>query len=209
MTVKDNIMKGLLSDRNAPSVGGRGGHAFSSGSVPSGATQVTVTIGGFLGWERRVYQWTLKRIHLEFKGQNKESTKSIYKGYEVDGWDTAHTSTFTLMPDDRIVKAVVWSDDRVANAVQFYTAMGVVSPMYGSPEANCKVTVFEGKDDNCTLVGVYGRYGGVLDAVGFAFAPPQELPDSVVAAAAGSEESSDDLSTAVSTTTWDDVHVEG
>ena len=67
------------------------------------------------------------------------------------------------------MKADVWADDMVVNAVQFHLASGHISPRYGIPACAENPTTFAGEKGS-QLVGVYGRFGGVIDSLGFRFA---------------------------------------
>lgn len=60
-----------------------------------------------------------------------------------------------------------WS---VVRALQFHTGFGVILPMYGIKAASSQPTKFQGSENSSSLVGIYGRYGGVIDSLGFPFA---------------------------------------
>jgi Jacalin-like lectin domain len=153
---------------NFPPVGGDGGGLFDSGCNPSGVVKVRIECG-YIKHNGTKYMNTIKRIWLDFQDPSPESD-SIFYGYPVHGtglFDTPNkTFTFPLGKDDQIVRVVVWSDGVLANAVQFHTEAGIISAMYGMPGPDATSSEFQGH----TLVGVYGRFGVVIDKLGFSFA---------------------------------------
>ena len=154
--------------------GGNGGGQFDSGHNLSGVTSVSIECGSF-NWEQK-YDFTIKRIFLEFEEAN---CKDMFWGHGVDNKGENKIFKLDLPPDDVIEKVVVWADHRLANAVQFHLASGHVSQMYGIPAPGAKETVFGG-EEGTQLSGVYGRFGGVIDSLGFSFAKTENAVPSLV-----------------------------
>ncbi|CAB9519546.1 expressed unknown protein [Seminavis robusta] len=156
-------------------VGGKGGHLFDSGCNPSGVKKVRIEYGKF-DWNGNKYLCLVKRVFLDFTDGNAVS----YIGCGVCTTGKV-TSTFELCPNDEISKVVVWSDDKYVTAIQFYTMAGIVSPMYGIPkdknskDKNSVETTFEGGPGS-RLVGIHGRFAGVIDKLGFTFAVASDVP---------------------------------
>mmetsp|Transcript_30448 Transcript_30448/g.37052 ORF Transcript_30448/g.37052 Transcript_30448/m.37052 type:complete len:190 (-) Transcript_30448:186-755(-) len=148
-------------------VGGNGGYSFDSGCNPSGVTKVHIECG-YMRFHGFTYLSTIKRIFLEFSSSCGEQKVPMYHGCGVEKSDNK-TFTFYATASDPIAKVNVWSDERVAKAVQFETRNGVISPMYGITEAGETLTVFQGGND-AHLVGIHGRFGGLIDMLGFTFA---------------------------------------
>jgi hypothetical protein len=165
----------LLS--NIAAFGGDGGGMFDSGCNLSGVKKVRIECG-YMKHNGTKYMNTIKRIWLDFHTPSL-GEDVIFHGYAADGtsgWDKfigAYNTTFTfeLGGEDQIVKIVVWSDGILANAVQFHTEMGIISPMYGMPATPANSFTFQGRcDSDSRLVGVHGRFGGAIDKLGFSFA---------------------------------------
>ena len=153
-------------------VGGNGGYFFDSGCNLFGLRKVHVNCGPF-DWNNKHYASTIKRIFLEFErpthSQQGKYLSPSYVQYAVYG-DSA-TTTFEIDADDSIVRIDVWASDDLVNAVQFYLKSGLVSELYGAPYIyGSKLTSFVGKNPDSKLVGVHGRFGGVIDKLGFNFA---------------------------------------
>ena len=172
-----------LSLYKPPSVGGSGGHKFDSGCNPSGVVRVHVEVSPF-HWERfGPYDSTIARVFMDFQNPTTSSShkNQFYWGADGTTQGSRNTFTFKVPQEDSIYKVVVWSDGMVANAVQFYTRFGYISPLYGMEVDNSKSTTFqapEGTDSQ--LVGVYGRFGGIIDSLDFAFASLEEEIGGVV-----------------------------
>lgn len=157
--------------------GGDGGHPFDSGCMPSGIAKVVIQCGAWFGPPlSRHYKWIVKRIYVHGPKVESENPRElpIYLGFPVHPDSSDRTLTFDLAVDDQIVKVVVWNGERVVTAVQFYTRRGLISPLYGFHGANDKETVFEGKTSDSHLAGVHGRFGGVIDKLGFTFVSPNK-----------------------------------
>ncbi len=119
------------------------------------------------------YQYTIKRIFLEFRPlvypQSRYFTPS-YQGTDVDSGSN-EIRTFAIYRGDPVVRIDFWATDYHVNAVQFHNSSGLVSEVYGCPHhTNCKFTSFKGKHPHSNLVGVYGRFGEAIHKLGFTFA---------------------------------------
>jgi hypothetical protein len=132
--------------------GGGGGHDFDSGANLSGVVAVTV---------RRRHVIDAIRLHFD----DGTTTASL-------GGRRGHATTWRLPAGHRIVRVDVWSAQYV-DAVQFTTDGGYVSPKFGGGG---------GTRHTCTaateahsLVGLFGRAQGWMDALGCRFAPVSTL----------------------------------
>lgn len=134
---------------------------------------------------------TIKRVFIDFNKNNSDKDATCF-GHSVDNpGGRNRVFSFEVDPNDPIIKAVVWANDTLANAVQFHTSSGHISPMYGTPHHEAKATTFGGREGS-HLVGIYGRFGGVIDSLGFTFAHLKGgVPDTIEASwAYGTEEGS-------------------
>lgn len=161
----------LILDKPQP-VGGSGGQRFDSGCNLSGVAKVHIECGyiNMSGFYSCVCRSTIKRIYLEFnKPSDPQCRKEpSYHGFEYKRPDD-RMRTFVLDPNDEIVKIVVWTEGTLANAVCFHTRMGLISQTYGIPKDGTETVEFHGGKGR-RLVGVYGRFGYVIDSLGFTFA---------------------------------------
>jgi hypothetical protein len=183
-----------------PAVGGNVGGMFDSGFNPSGVEKVRIECGS-IKHNGRKYMNTIERIWIDFRCPTTDSPANvIFHGYPVHKQGNK-IFTFKLRPDDKLVKAVVWSDGVLANAVQFHTESGIVSPMIGMPARGAQVTKFQGGCGS-ELVGVHGRFGGVIDKLGFSFATVSEIPI-VVVGSLWTSDTADEESSAMGSTNMD------
>lgn len=180
-------------------VGGDGGIPFDSGCNPFGVKKVTVTTGPFWGNKE-----VIQRIHLEFNyptsaGSESETLPSFpsFAVHNEEGDTDNKVGSLVLYPNDCIVQVDVWSTG-IVRAVQFHTKCGIISPLFGSPTGDSVMTEFRAPaEEDAELVGVHGRYGGVIDKLGFSFAKvnhqQEELavPTTICTADSGSQEQED------------------
>ena len=186
-----------LTMSKLPAVGGNGGNLFDSGCNPSRVKKVRIECGYFL-FHKTEYVSTIKRLWFEFDHRQTDLAKGdvFYNGCPKNT-DGNKMATFELYPNDEIVKIVVWSDNKLAHAVQFHTEMGIVSPMYGIPLPNSTATEFQGEDGS-RLAGVHGRFGAAMDKLGFSFVTlSHAVPNAVCVAAWPSDTTSDQVSASV------------
>lgn len=114
----------------------------------------------------------MKRVTLDFNSFRLGSSSTseddiIYHAFDMDDDDENRTFTFDIGSLDTIAKIVVWAN-RYVNAIQVHMESGIISPMYGVPgDEALETEYFGGKDSQ--FVGIYGRYGGVMDSIGFRF----------------------------------------
>lgn len=158
-------------DKPHPSAGGSGGVEFDSGSNPSGVAKIHIECGSY-DWDGYKCQSIIKRVFLEFMTPANPSSKRepTYNGYSVHSAKNNNTmSTLELAPCDEVIKVVVWTDGIFANAVQFHTDTGIISQRYGICNTRSKAYAFKG-EQGAHLAGVYGRFGGLIDSLGFTFA---------------------------------------
>jgi hypothetical protein len=170
--------------------GGSGGSRFDSGSHPMGVSRIHIECGSLSIPGFDTCQLTIKRVFLEFHSPEATSSSTSchpeleekipsYQGHACYKAVTNITFTFQLEPNDWIEQAVVWTDGILANAVQFYTKAGIESPLYGIPKDDGKRVVFGGgehQEGSGHLVGVYGRFGGVIHSLGFKFRSKKNAP---------------------------------
>jgi len=76
------------------------------------------------------------------------------------------TLRFRVPVGSQIVKVLVWRSGPVIGAIQCFTNQGEQSPIMGVRRDGVEPVAYEGH----ALVGMYGRYGGVIDNIGFRFA---------------------------------------
>ena len=158
-----------------PCAGGKGGHPFDSGVNPYGVARVHVECSPFkkLG-HIEPYASTIARVFVDFHRSTGTDKNQFYWGCAPVSGKAGHdrkSFTFELLSGDEICKVVVWSDGIVANAVQIHTQLGIVSPMYGIPPHGSKPQEFQAPEGGSShLVGFYGRFGAVIDSLGFTFA---------------------------------------
>ena len=153
-------------------VGGNGGHLFDSGCNLFGLRTVHIKCGPFES-NSKSYTCLIKRIFLEFERPTHSPEGSYqspsYLGLNVYGNSSGYN--FEVDADDSIVRIDVWASDDFVNALQFHLKSGLVSELYGTPYIfGSELTSFEGKNPNSKLVGVHGRFSGVIDKLGFTFA---------------------------------------
>lgn len=150
--------------RKPKAAGGSGGVPFDSGCDPSGIEVIRIKVG-----QQAHYRSTIKRVYLDYKQPefSDAGTDAMYHGWSSDHHQDTEF-TVKLNPRDPVVKAVVHTDGKRANAVQFHTRSGIISPMYGIASSGSQLKAVEFSGDK--LVGVYGRFGDAMDSLGFAFA---------------------------------------
>jgi hypothetical protein len=168
----------------SPAAGGSGGSRFDSGCNTSGVTKIRIECG-CIDFEAFFAESTINRVFLEFLKPTDSDDIHVpsYHGYEIENpRGRNQTFTFALDPGDEIVKAVVWTDGIIANAVEFHTQMGNVSPIYGIPKDGSKAVEFQGGPGS-KLVGIYGRFGQVIDSLGFTFASLVPVPGEAISEA--------------------------
>jgi len=155
--------------------GGTSGHKFDSGCNPQGVAKIRIECGE-RNWKGIRFLSCVKRVFLDFHKMVPSSScpDAIYWGCGVH-ISNNKTFTFDLAPGDEIFKAVVWSEGMVVNALQFHTKLGYLSPVFGIPRDNAKTTEVGG-EESASLVGIYGRFGAVIDSLGFTFASVATAP---------------------------------
>lgn len=179
MQMKPAKQETTILDKKSPA-GGRGGSMFDSGCNLSGVTRVAIVCGTAFHWLKD-YRFAIKRIYLMFndKDQRTLGKNVVFGGFALGAGGNNHTFFFDLAPHDTISKVVVWADNYLANAVQFHLISGHTSPMFGIPVSDAKPTTFCGGAGS-QLVGIYGRYGGAINSLGFSFAMRNKgIPSSV------------------------------
>jgi hypothetical protein len=158
----------------SPAFGGSGGYQFDSGCNHSGVTSISLECGFKYPNEFRV-----KRVYLGFRNSSNEVNPSFYHLDPTDKSSATNREfTFKLDADDTIVKVVVWSHGTYVNAIQVHTAYGNVSPLFGTHNESAKSVEFKGQAGE-QLVGMYGKYGGVIDSVGFSFGSRDSIPGTI------------------------------
>jgi hypothetical protein len=165
-------VKSKSKTERSPAFGGSGGYQFDSGRNVSGLTSISLECGWY-------YQLNvIKRIYLGFRNSSHEADPMFY--HLVPSHESASSTEFTfkLDADDTIVKVVVWSHGTYVNAIQCHTAYGNVSPLFGTHKENAKSVEFKGQAGE-QLVGMYGKYGGVIDSVGFSFRSRDLIPGTI------------------------------
>ena len=179
-----------------PAVGGNGGSPFDSGCNPSGVKKVRIECG-FIFLKRTFYLSSIKRLWLDFNipQPDPNGDHGVFHGYFLNPSLYNKVFTFGLDPNDQIVKIVVWSDGILANAVQFHTEIGLISPMYGIPLPTSIATEFQGEYGS-TLAGVHGRFGNFIDKLGFSFATLRYSPCAVCTSSRVLDTTSKDKETA-------------
>merc|ERR1712183_1011047 len=159
-------------------VGGKGGGEFDSGCNLSGICKVHIHHGNFFfGNKFAYYNCVIKRIFLEFNKPTQSNKKQKGEPWYGQHGTNGHTTenTILLNSNDRIVKIDVWTDGFIVNAIRFVMKSGTISQIYGRPAGSYKS--FEGKNEKSQLVGIHGRYGGIIDSLGFTFASTEVIDD--------------------------------
>jgi len=177
MLRKEETRPKLLVEK-LDAVGGNTGYLFDSGCNMLGVRAVHIQFGLYPMKTNHYRQCSaIKRIFFEFAnttGMQQYRTKvPSYTGLGVCGQSV--TATLDIDPDDCIVKVDVWATPKdVVNAVQFRMKSGSVSELYGwGPDVEgCQRTTFKGTHPGSNLVGVHGRFQGVIFKLGFTFAAP-------------------------------------
>eukprot|EP00534_Pseudo-nitzschia_fraudulenta_P014246 CAMPEP_0201248244 /NCGR_PEP_ID=MMETSP0852-20130820/56057_1 /ASSEMBLY_ACC=CAM_ASM_000632 /TAXON_ID=183588 /ORGANISM="Pseudo-nitzschia fraudulenta, Strain WWA7" /LENGTH=93 /DNA_ID=CAMNT_0047546933 /DNA_START=5 /DNA_END=286 /DNA_ORIENTATION=+ len=84
------------------------------------------------------------------------------------------TAEISSSDSGRIVRIDVWTDGTLVNALRFRFDSGEITETYGMP-LSCEPTAsFEGKCPGSILVGIHGRFSGVLDKLGFSFSTAEK-----------------------------------
>ena len=161
-------------------VGGTGGQPFDSGVNTSGLAVIHVETGCW----GNAYINIIKRIHLTFR-DGFSTENNIYLGIACHQRNN-HRMQFVIAPHDSVQKVLLWADTVCVHAIQFHTQSGMVSPMFGIPSQDgIEPTEFVLDEPNETIVGLFGRFGGIVDKLGLttgqvmdhSLLPPQvELP---------------------------------
>lgn len=154
-----------------PGYGGNGGSLFDSGVNPSGVAKVQLELGYF-SWFSALYPHgcksphvcVVKRFHVSFR-DGMDTSHAIYHGQPVDQEGENARCVFSIPRGDSISSISIWSDQYCVNAIHITLASGVMSPMFGTPSHSASMAVIN--TQNQTVLGIHGRYGGVMDKLGF------------------------------------------
>lgn len=172
-------------------VGGAGGQLFDSGVNPSGLASIEVETGAY----KQNYVNVIKRLHLTFRDGH-TTKENIYWGISCHPQNNK-SFHFPIDQHDSIESIHIWADEKLVCAVQFHTKAGITSPMFGAPPKKIEdsATVIKLDQPNENIVGIYGRFGGVVDKLGIttgqvAVNPPLDAANELTVVGSGQSDTS-------------------
>ena len=160
------------------------GRAFDLGINPSSIAHVDMWFGraGTNQHDKEEVHDALIRIHLTFGDDFTTPGQICRKDPAKRGLGVR----FLIGCGDEIRKVTIWSGDYFVYGIQFHTANGIVSPIYGEMQNVSKTTEICLAQDE-TILGAYGRwtqYPVALSAVGFTTGKVHSAQDNTKATAA-------------------------